>query len=92
MTRSGENRVTLDTRCGAPARYAGRRDKTVTSVLGELRLERAYYSCEECAAGFYPRDAALGVQGASRSPGVTRMIGQVGAMVSFEEGHELLRE
>ncbi len=79
-------------RCGTPARYAGRRAKRFTSVLGELRLERAYYSCDECAAGFCPRDAALGVQGASLSPGVTRMIGQVGAMVSFEEGHELLRE
>lgn len=41
--------------------------------------------------GFCPRDAALGVQGASLSPGVTRMVGQVGAMVSFEEGHALLR-
>jgi len=81
------------TRCGLPARYAGRRDKQVTSVLGELRLERAYYYCEACRAGFCPRDAVLGVpEGASLSPGVTRMIGQVGAMVSFTEGHELLRE
>ena len=80
------------TRCRAPARYAGRRDKSFTSVLGELRLERAYYHCDDCAAGFCPRDAALGVQDASLSPGVTRMVGQVGAMVSFEEGHELLRE
>ena len=80
------------TRCRAPARYAGRRDKSFTSVLGELRLERAYYHCDACEAGFCPRDAALGVQGASLSPGVTRMVGQVGAMVSFEEGHELLRE
>ncbi len=77
--------------CGAPARYAGRREKRVTSVLGELRLARAYYHCEACGAGVCPRDAALGVQGASLSPGVTRMVGQVGAMVSFEEGHDLLR-
>jgi hypothetical protein len=78
--------------CGAPARYAGRREKCFTSVLGELRLARAYYHCDACEAGCCPRDAALGVQGASLSPGVTRMVGQVGAMVSFEEGHELLRD
>jgi Uncharacterised protein family (UPF0236) len=77
--------------CGAPARYGGRREKRVTSVLGELCVARAYYHCEACGAGFCPRDAALGVQGASLSPGVTRMVGQVGAMVSFEEGHALLR-
>ncbi|MEK7836874.1 MAG: hypothetical protein AAB328_02710, partial [candidate division NC10 bacterium] len=36
-------------RCGAPTRYAGRRDKSFTSVLGELRVERAYYHCDGCA-------------------------------------------
>jgi hypothetical protein len=60
--------------------------------LGALTLERAYFHCERCAAGFCPRDAALGVAGASLSPGVLRMVGLVGAAVSFEEGHELLRE
>ena len=31
--------------CGGAARYAGRRTKQVESVLGPLRLERAYYHC-----------------------------------------------
>jgi len=78
--------------CGQPARYAGRRGKTVESVLGPLTLERAYYHCAACEMGFAPRDAALGLPGGSLSPGVLRMVGRVGAMVSFEEGHELLRE
>ena len=78
--------------CGQPARYAGRRGKTFESVLGPLTLARAYYHCTTCETGFAPRDAALGLQGGSLSPGVLRMVGRVGAMVSFEEGHELLRE
>ncbi len=78
--------------CGEPARYAGRRGKNFESVLGPLRLERAYYYCELCEAGFCPRDQALGLEGGSLSPGVLRMVGRVGAMVSFEEGHELLHE
>jgi len=78
--------------CGQPARYAGRRGKNFESVLGPLRLERAYYYCELCEAGFCPRDQALGLEGGSLSPGVLRMVGRVGAMVSFEEGHELLHE
>ena len=61
-------------------------------MLGPLTLSRAYYHCESCAAGFCPRDHALGLQGGSLSPGVLRMVGRVGAMVSFEEGHELLTE
>ena len=78
--------------CGQPARYAGRREKTFESVLGPLRLARAYYHCARCDAGFCPRDRALGLEGESLSPGVLRMVGRVGAMVSFEEGHELLHE
>ncbi|MFQ6047547.1 MAG: ISKra4 family transposase [Gemmatimonadales bacterium] len=78
--------------CGQPARYAGRRTKSFKSVLGRVRLERAYYHCEVCEAGFCPRDGALGLEGGSLSAGVLRMVGLVGAMVSFEEGHELLRE
>ena len=78
--------------CGQPARYVGRRAKLFQSVLGELVLDRAYYHCAACQAGFCPRDRALGLSRSSLSPGVLRMVGLVGAMVSFEEGHELLRE
>jgi hypothetical protein len=78
--------------CGKAARYAGRHPKTVMSVLGPLALSRAYYHCAACEKGFCPRDRALGLQDGSLSPGVLRMVGQVGAMVSFEEGHELLAE
>jgi len=78
--------------CGQLARYAGRRGKNFNSVLGALRLERAYYHCEQCKAGFCPRDRFLGLESGSLSPGVLRMVGLVGSMVSFEEGHELLHE
>jgi hypothetical protein len=74
------------------ARYVGRRPKTFASVLGLLTLQRAYYHCETCGDGFYPRDRALGLEGGMLSPGVLRMVGMVGVMVSFEEGRELLRE
>ena len=78
--------------CGQPARYAGRHCKTFESALGGLTLERAYYHCATCEAGWCPRDRALGLEDSSLSPGVLRMVGLVGAMVSFAEGHELLRE
>lgn len=79
-------------RCGQFARYAGRREKTFASVLGPLRLERAYFHCAACGHGFCPRDRQLGLENTSLSPAVTRMVAAVGAMVSFEEGSQLLRE
>ena len=78
--------------CRQEARYAGRRLKQVQSVLGPLRLERAYYHCSSCGHGFCPRDEHLGIENTSLSPALTRMIGTVGAMVSFQEGSELLQE
>ena len=78
--------------CGQPARYAGRHRKTFESVLGPLTLERASYHCTSCDAGGCPRDRALGLEGTPLSPAVTRMVGAVGALVSFVEGHELLHE
>lgn len=78
--------------CGRRARYVERRWKSFHSVVGELKLERAYYYCWECERGFCPRDQALGMDATSLSPAVVRMIGTVGAMVSFQEGSELLTE
>jgi hypothetical protein len=78
--------------CGQEARLVGRRSKQVQSVLGPLQLERAYYHCSSCGHGFCPRDAHLGIENTSLSPALTRMVGTVGAMVSFQEGSELLTE
>ena len=46
--------------CGGKARYAGRRSKTFTTLLGPLTLERAYYHCDACRTGVCPRDRTLG--------------------------------
>jgi hypothetical protein len=78
--------------CGCVAHYAGRRSKVFQSVLGPLHLERAYYHCRGCGHGFCPRDRALGLRDSNPTPGVVRMVGTVGAMVSFQEGSDLLGE
>lgn len=83
---------TLPCRCGGQARYAGRRKKRFQTVLGEMDLSRAYYSCARCSAGFCPRDRALGMDDTSLSPALVRMVGVVGAAVSFQEGSALLWE
>ena len=78
--------------CGQDARHVDRRDKTFTSVLGELTLNRAWYHCTPCGKGFSPRDRALGMDGASVSPGVLRMLGSAAAEVSFETSSGLLHD
>ena len=89
---SDETGSRITCRCGGQARFAGRRSKQFHSVLGPLRLERAYYYCPACGDGFFPRDRHLGMENTALSPALTRMTGTVGAMVSFQEGSELLKE
>ena len=78
--------------CGGEAHYAGRSAKTFETVLGPLRLERAYYHCTGCGHGFFPRDRHLGMEGTSLSPGVVRMTGSAAARVSFAEASALVSE
>jgi hypothetical protein len=78
--------------CGDQARYAGRRPKTFQTALGQMTLERAYYHCAACQAGFCPRDRALGMADTALSPALTRMVGLTAALVSFAETSELLDE
>lgn len=82
----------LSCTCGKMAHFSGRHPKTFESVIGALTLLRAYYHCDSCGAGFCPRDQRLGLFGSSLSPGVLRMVGHVGALVSFHEGHDLLHD
>ena len=78
--------------CGRPAQYHGRHGKTFESVMGPLRLERAYYHCTACHSGFCPRDRQLRLEMFSLTPGVLRMTGSAAALVSFDESSALLRE
>jgi hypothetical protein len=76
--------------CGQTARYVDRRGKTFTSVLGDLRLQRAYYHCESCGKGFCPRDRTFGMDRNPVTPGVLRMVGSATAEVSFATSSGLL--
>jgi hypothetical protein len=78
--------------CGGKACYAGRMEKTFETAVGAVTLRRAYYHCDDCGAGWFPRDIAYGMQRRSLSPAVLRMTGLVASRVSFAESEELLWE
>jgi hypothetical protein len=75
---------------GHQGAYAGTRDKTVTTVLGPVRITRAWYHCAQCKHGFAPRDRQLGLGGGVISPGLAEMIALAGAETSFARAAALL--
>lgn len=77
---------------GHEAAFVGYRSKKLTTMLGPVKLKRAYYYCGECRQGVLPQDEQLDIAGTSFSPGVRRMMGRVGGKESFNEGREDLEE
>jgi hypothetical protein len=83
---------------GHAAELAGYRRKVIDTVLGPVRLRRAWYHCARCKRGsrrghgVAPRDAGLGVAGQSMSPGLAAMTATAGAAVPFARATRLLED
>src|SRR5207302_8301948 len=77
---------------GHEAVFAGYRDKVIDTVLGPVALTRAWYHCAACKHGLAPRDAELGVQDASISPGLRAMNDQAAAAGPFAKAARLLED
>ena len=71
---------------GHRAEFIEYRDKQLLTALSPIEVKRAYYHCEECKDGLIPKDQELDIVDTSFSPGVRRMMGQVGGKEPFEEG------
>ncbi|HLI40943.1 MAG TPA: hypothetical protein VKV35_04795 [Streptosporangiaceae bacterium] len=80
--------------CGAgyEAVFTAYREKVIDTVLGPVTLRRAWYHCAECGHGLAPRDAELGVAGASMSPGLAAMNDLAAAAGPFAGAARLLEE
>ena len=68
------------------------RNKEVMTVLGAVKITRAYYYDRQCRGGICPKDRKLDMEGTSFSPGVRRMMARVGAYRAFGLGHEDIKE
>ncbi len=77
---------------GHESEFMGYRDKELLTVLGEVKVRRAYYYDRKCNVGHCPKDNALDIEGSSFSPGVRRIMGRVGAYRPFGLGHEDIKE
>ena len=77
---------------GHRAVFTGYRAKTVDTVVGPVRLRRAWYHCAECGHGLAPRDGELGCAEASMSPGLAKMTARAASAVPFARAAGLLAE
>ena len=85
---SGYRGISVDCEKGHSARFVEHRRKKLITVLAPINLSRAYYHCAVCGEGVIPKDVALDIVETGFSPGVRRMMGQVGGKEAFEEGQK----
>jgi hypothetical protein len=77
---------------GHEAVFAGYRDKSFDTVLGLVTVTRAWYHCAACGHGLAPRDAGLGIEGQSMSPGLAAMNDLAAVAGPFAGAARLLEE
>ena len=82
----------VDCGAGHQAGFVSYRDKTIDTVLGPVRLRRAWYHCAACGHGLAPQDAELGIEQGSMSPGLAKMTARAAAAVPFAKAAGLLAE
>lgn len=70
--------------------YVGKREKTFVTVLGEITLQRAYYT-DGTGRGYFPRDRTLGFDTDCLSGGVKRMIGHTAGILSFHQSSLMIK-
>lgn len=89
---TGHRGARVDCGSGHMAEFVSYRPKTIDTVLGPIRLSRAYYHCRDCTAGIVPLDDDLDVAGASLSGGLRAMIATTAAAVPFNQAASLIEE
>ena len=75
--------------CRDSAKFVGYRPRSVLSLLGTVRLRRAYYHCPACHAGAAPADGPLGLSAEALTPAAREAVCLAGVLSSFAEAAEL---
>lgn len=75
--------------CREPAKFISHRPRTVDSLLGPVRITRAYYHCCHCHSGFAPGDAVMRLPEAELTPAAYEITCLAGALSAFAEAAEV---
>ena len=76
--------------CGGKLKFVGKRPFSVTTLSGEVEVERAYYHCSRCGASKVPVDEQLKLSGSRFSDGVIENLSYCCAELPFEAASELM--
>jgi len=78
--------------CGRALWARGPHPRTVETVVGKISLDRPYFYCVHCQAGFYPLDEALELSSHRKQADMQKAAASLVAEVPYETASELFSE
>lgn len=79
--------------CQHPMRLVDyERPRDLQGLVGDYRLARPYFVCDQCHQGYAPLDERLGIGAGTLSPGLQRVASRLGIDNSFEDAGDALSE
>ncbi len=82
--------VRIDCKCGCQASFEGYRSRWVRTLCGDIRPKRAYYHCKSCHSGISPWDKRQGLSERVWSAGLSALVGELCARLTYAEVSQLL--
>ena len=77
--------------CGGVPQYKGQQERTLSTWVGAVTLQRGYFYCKGCGTGRYPLDDALGIPPKEHfSDGVQQGVCLLGVQMPFERVSEAM--
>ncbi len=70
--------------CGAAMNSRGIQEKSIATLLGDIRFARSAYQCPRCGKTRYPGDEEVDVVKTRYSPGVRRLVADFGSDAPFK--------
>ena len=65
------------------------RPRALQGLVGDYRVRRAYFACDQCGHGVAPLDERLGLGAGALSPGLARVACRVGIEAGFGSAADL---
>jgi Uncharacterised protein family (UPF0236) len=83
--------ATIACECGAEAHYQRKRSGQCKTLLGSIKVKRAYYLCARCHRGSCPVDKQIGFCAGSISAGLDELLALLGCQFSFAHSAEMVK-
>ena len=88
----GSSRACDDSDCGHNQKFVEHRGRTLSTLMGQVTIKRAYYYCQQCGASCCPYDHRVGLGSEQMSVGLAKAATLLAALDPFVPAATILNE